>query len=495
MYTESRIKNALDRLNSVLPDHDVNNGVLFQPYCNTTITKDFTRKSLKRINAVKCHFLKSIFNGVAAAGSRFTNTTFQGCDFYGANFQYCFFENVRFNSRSKIKGSNFSHSVFVGCVFSDISIVESTLYDCYFEECSFSNSTIRTNTLENSSMCGCNLSDVDLAHLNLEYMKFEDVHLKNVILPPYQVPYLIGVPAYLKETEDEVFIYSDAGNKTANEYCCLYEDLEVYYYYHKEFFPLANILIARNQYQTAFDYIKAGIGEACDFFDFRMIKHYCRLACSCKQFAPSQLKQLYDLVTGFSYSASWNESILHSYMLNIGEIREILLNNSEDKQRVEFVVKTNIDKEDLKSINELYNHINRIIKETCSSSHVDSIELRHNSPYEIYVTCIDNLPNIMLFISTMYGIFMLGGKGLDFVKKIEDTVGAHLQNKIHKIELQEKELDIELKKSELKEKNRSKSITTCSVVELEHFIKCNSINAAKEIVPEYLHFKVTNTPE
>ena len=406
LFSNEQIQKSKELLKRLLSDRDVNNDILFHPFCNATITKDFTGNSLKRMNVVNTYFADCKFNGVAATGSKFSTASFQHCDFSGSNFQFCQFNKVKFKEFSMIRNANFSHSVFVECEFCDITMIESTLYDCHFENCSFSKSTIKTNTLENTVMRGCSIRNVDLSHTNLEYMKFDKIEMKEVTLPPYQVPYIIGAPVYLKNTDDEVYIYTDTGNISIKKYCNMFNDIAAYFYDRKNYFPLANILIAEGKYLDAFEYIQLGVQEACDYFDFRMIKHYCKLACSNSNFTSHQLKDLYDLVTNLSYDNTWDINTLHFYMINIGEIRELLLNNSESKQRVEFIVKTNIDKDDSLAINLLYNQINNIIKENCSVSHVDSIELRHNSPYELLITCIDNLPNILLFISYKYYKFI-----------------------------------------------------------------------------------------
>lgn len=493
LFSKDQIVKAKSIIKNSLPDKDVSNGVLFHPFSNATVTKDFTRKSLKRINVLSAHFFDCKFIGVAATGSKFYDTDFCNCNFKGSNFQFCQFNKVRFKDSSIIIGANFSHSIFIECEFHDITITESTLYDCHFENCNLSASIIKTNTLENTIMRNCLIENIDLAHINLEYMKFDKNIMKNVILPPYQVPYIIGAPTYIKNTDDSISIYTDNGTISIKEYCNMYREFEAYFYGQKNYFPLANMLIADQKYPDAFDCIRLGIEEACDYFDFRMIKHYCRLACSCDKFTAQQLKTLYDLVTDLSYDNTWDINTLHFYMINIGEIREILLNNYENKQRIEFIIKTNIDKDDLISINSLYNQINEIIKENCSISHIDSIELRHNSPYELLVTCIDNLPNILLFLSAMYSLFVVGNKGIDFLKNIEETIRLHQQNKLFKYELEEKQLDIELKKKELNKEKRDNSIITYPVVEVEHILKCNSIEIAKNLNMEYLHYKISNS--
>lgn len=498
-FSDSKVKESVSRIQKELPDKGVCNGILFQSFCNTTISKDFSYKSLKRINAIGSSFEQCKFNGVAATGSKFSDAKFCRCDFTASNFQYCIFSDSAFMEHTVIRGANFSHSVFINCVFSQVSITESTLYDCLFENCVFSDSEIRTNTLENSTISGGQIRNIDLAHINLEYMKFQEVDLINVTLPPYQVPFIIGASTCLMNSTAPNFIYTDNGKMESHKYLNMYDDLAAYFYVHRSFFPLANILIYKGAHFEAFENIQRGIQEAFDYFDFRMIKHYCRLACSNKAFSQDQMKELYDLTTSLSFQNKWDAPTLHSYLLNVGEIRELLLNNSENKLRIEFVVKTTIDKNDLPAINALYNEINAIIKDNCSDTHIDSIELRHNSPYELLITCIDYLPYVFLFISAMYSVLAAGNKFVDIYKNVQEAILAHRQNELSRYEIEDKKLDIKLKKLELEQKhhaqeNPSGVIQTCSIVELEHIMKYNSITDAYNIAPEYRMNKITNIP-
>ncbi len=491
-YSNNAFDSIYERLRNLLPDQKVSNGTLFQLGNNTAITRDFSGYSLKRINIDEVVFSKCLFWQSAGAGAKFSHTTFESCDFSGSNFQYCQFNKVSFCRRSIIKGANFSHSVFINCVFEDVLIIESSFFDCRFEQCCFRDSIIKNVTLENSYYHSCEISNIDLSQMNLEYIQVGNTHLSNVVLPPYQIPYIIGAPREIFSASfspQHVTVYTDNGNIPVDKYAHMYADLVEYFSGLHRFFPLANLLIASGRDQDAYKYIMIGVKEACDYFDFRMIKHYCKLACSNKCFTAPQLKALFDYVTSLSHNESWDISTLHFYMLNIGEIKELLLNNSENNERIEFVIKTNIAKDDLNAINELYNQINRTIKNQCSTTHVDSIELRHNSPYEIFITCIDSLSNILLLMSAMYSLFVAGNKALDFIKKIEDTIHSHKMNKLN---LEEKELDIKIKKEQLQHEKATGKENNTSVVEIEHLIVCSSLEIAQEFNTEFLHNRFTN---
>ena len=76
LFTREQIQESISLLTTHLPDSDVKNGLLFNFICNTTIKQDFSRQSLKRINVAECDFIDCKFNGVAATGSKFSDTLF-----------------------------------------------------------------------------------------------------------------------------------------------------------------------------------------------------------------------------------------------------------------------------------------------------------------------------------------------------------------------------------------------------------------------------------
>lgn len=493
-YSEEQTKEAFRNLKENLPDQDVQNGLLFQIASGAEITQDYSRKSLKRINANHCRFNKSVFKAVAAVGSRFSDVRFYECDFSASNFQYCYFDNTVFARKSFASGANFSHSVFIECNFEEINIKESTFFDCQFQGCTFISGSINSITLENSTFYNCTIKKTNLAHLNLEYTQIAEILMEDVILPPYQVAYVIGGPSYLFTTKDKIFTYTDKGDVAVAEYIKLIDDLIIYYHSQYDFFPLANIMIGLSKYEEALTYIQRGIREAFDYFDFRMVKHYCKLAISCKSFSHIQLKSLYDIITELSYQKELGVKELHSYFINIGEIRELLLNTAGNKERAEFIIKTSIDKDDLESVNELYNRINHILKEHCSEEHIDSIELRHNSPYELMITCIDTVPHLMILIPAIYGLLMVGGKALDVYQRFGEVRRTHQMNALFKYEKKLKELEIMEKEQEMEAKKKISQLNLlgmASISEIEHNIICNTLQVANNIPTEYLHSKYT----
>lgn len=103
------------------------------------------------------------------------------------------------------------------------------------------------------------------------------------------------------------------------------------------------------------------------------------------------------------------------------------------------------------------------------------------------------LPNILLLISTMYSALVIGGKAIDLCKNLEELRRVHQQNQFYQYEKEEKELDIKIKKKQLeqieKQSSQKKLPDIYMVDEIEHNIKCSSLDIAQNIAPEYLHFK------
>ena len=497
---KNEIVQAISKIEKNIPDKDVFDETLFQDFFDTEVTMDFTRKDLKRMNVKKTRFITCSFEAAAGTGSKFIRTLFKGGDFSGSNFQDCFFDKCTFIGNTIIKNANMSHGMFIDCTFKNIVICRSTFFDCYFENCTFQSCQIYSITAENSNFNNCFMSDIDLAHLNIEFIQVNNMRLNNVILPPYQIAFIIGGPVALKNTTQHIDIYTDRGTISAKEFCNLYEDFVLYYYDKREYFALANLLIGLERRAEAYEYIRNGIQECCDYYDFRMVKHFCRLACYSNIFEPLELKDLYHLITQKSYDNNWDANVFHAYMLQIGSIRELLLNStSGNAQRVEILIRTDIDKDDLPTVNMLYNEINNRIRDNCSDNHIDYIELRHNSPYELYVTCIDALPQIVALLSSIYAILSIGNKFVDLYKNVAETRRVCQENKLYAQKKESLALDIELKKMELEKKQKNQeqkrmpSIYT--IKEIEHTIKCDSIDVAKTIAPELLHFKYAKAPE
>ena len=494
-FSDEQINQVINRLNAELPDKGAMNDMSLNSFGNTTIEYDFSRKSIKRANVVNSIFEKSLFCNAAATGSQFVTASFSNCNFTSSNFQYCIFNGVSFQDSSLLKSANFSHSFFVNCTFNNVSIIGTTLYDCCFEECSFINSTIQESTFESSTFNSCVFQKLDLSSMNLEYIKLNNSKFDEIILPPYQIPYIIGIQQFLYDNNKKNYIYTDDRLIPVHEYRKLCSDLVVYFFAQNDFFPVANLKISTGDFVEAFDYLQRGIKDALDCHDFRMIKHYCRLACASSAYSNSQLRNLYDIITSFVYNCNMDAQTLHSYVLNLGEIKELLLNNADAAYRMEFVIKTTIEKDDLEKINLLYNQVNSILKENCSDSHIDYIELRHNSPYEMYITCVDALPQIMMVISALYGAFAVSSKVLDLVNKFGEAKKLYWQNRLYRIDEEAKKLDIEIKRKNLQnsELKKSGNISICSsVIELEHMIKCSSLENAKKIDTDILRYKITN---
>ena len=102
------------------------------------------------------------------------------------------------------------------------------------------------------------------------------------------------------------------------------------------------------------------------------------------------------------------------------------------------------------------------------------------------------MPTILVLIPAIYSMLSVGGKALDFWKKVEEVRSLHQQNSLYKYEKRCKELEIEEKEQNIISKkkdshtNRSEIAT---ISEIEHNVICSDIYIANHIQPEYLHYK------
>ena len=110
------------------------------------------------------------------------------------------------------------------------------------------------------------------------------------------------------------------------------------------------------------------------------------------------------------------------------------------------------------------------------------------------------LPNVLGVIGAMYSILVASNKFVNIYKNFEEARRVHQQNDFYKYELEEKKLDIQIKKEQLEQMTNQafalKSSGIYMVNEIEHSIKCSNMDVAKNIAPEYLHYKYCkNLPE
>jgi len=499
-FSKFEIEKATSVLYKYGDDRACSNNRIFGKGIKATYNDDYSYMSLKRTRLEECKVIKSNFTAAAVTGSRFIQTSFIDCKISGANFQSCDFVGSSFQDFShEIETSNFSNSVFTDTEFKKVNFHMNTIFQSLFENCVFANSIIKATTLEGSIFRGCVFNNVNMSNLNIDYVTLHNPSMNNVVLPFFQAPYIINGFLYLSSTKDDVWIDSEKSPKgriSVNEYMQNAENLIIYFWGLKEFFPLANIYLSLNNPKSALACIKEGTERACRQNDFRKIKHFCRLVTSTPQFKTEDMRQIYDLLNKRFDPKVMKPRELHNYLQNIGEIRTILLNGSYNLQTLEIIIQTNINAGEVERLNALLRTLNSILDEFGENNRSQVVELRHNSPYAIFISCVDTLADLMPVLLSLYSAFGVIDKVAKFRSTLLDIKVK--RNTLKKTEKESAEIDakqtssqatiqrdndyIELLKKQVKslesDKRRinkeKKELRTC-VLELTHYIKGTEI--------------------
>lgn len=356
---------------------------------------------------------------------------------------------------------------------------------------------MKTSTLDSTKLAYCSLSDIDVSHLNAEYMIIKEVTMdSSVILPPYQIAYIINATEFSVKNPDSFSIYTDDGIKSGRYFLSQIPLLQEYYLKEKKHYPLANLLLGIGKTEAALNEIYDGIEEAVNYTDFKMIKNYCQLLNDSQKVSITERKNIYKKIVNSVARKNLKDHEFHSFIQYIGVIRELLVNNIPNQSRLEIVINTDFQQSDKEHIYELYEFIESIIDKWCSEQHVSYVEIRHNSPFQLVVTCIDSIPDIITILTVIYGGLSVAiPKVLDIIQQLQAinlTKNEMSYNeKYRNLELEEKKLDIEqkrisLKKSTLENKKLEQEIklstpTIIGVNEIRHTISSDSITSLEKI--------------
>lgn len=230
---------------------------------------------------------------------------------------------------------------------------------------------------------------------------------------------------------------------TAEEYSRLQEALIVYYTSIQEYFPLTNLYLARQELDTAFQYITIGLQSAITSKNFRMLKFYCKLAAQGALFPYERLRELYALILTCTKKQELNIYEQRDFIYNSAEIRSLLLDNIYDCPTVQIDLQTNIDASESEKIIQFIEYVDHTIRGLCSKQ-ISHIEYRHNSD-----------ANFIAYLSANYrDILVVIGALLIFANNISVQVEQRILNR-QQIKLNK--LKIEKETAELKKLEQIKS--------------------------------------
>lgn len=424
---------------------------------------DWQSQNHRREYFTDCSFVRSNLDETGFTGGIFSGTSFSDCNVNFTNLNNCTFKTCswRDDRATFHTGTNFSQSVFLDCNLdriwlhggnlSNIRLVNSTLNRCRF----------RSTQFEGAIFDNVVLDHVRFGRLNLEFVHFRNICCDTVTLPFPSIPYIFGGIDYLLNTNDRVRVTSatSSNNKISREeYLCLLPSLTTYFAGTQSFFPLSNILLAQGEMQKAKDAVLAGVSQSLLLRNYGLLVHLCELIAERSMLSG---RECIDLYTDIWLSAKSQRITQNDYYLldnAMQQIQQTLLSFHQNK--ICFLLETNINSTDSVKLSILLSELEHF-STMVDYSAKNRIELRHCSPYEIFITIWTGIeefaPYIGLFYCAFMGIDKLYNKVLDNISKTQSVVMAEIERKKGKLEIESiqlaneaQKLDIEMKKQEMR---------------------------------------------
>ncbi len=428
-------------------------------YEKETMSSNYAGENLRRSYYKNSKFKQANLTNVGFSGSIFLSTDFIDCIINNTKLDFCKFDDCVFQNslETELNHLNLNESIICNGKFLNMNLYGANFTNTVFENVKFEDCVWRSLCLEGSVFSNTTLNNVTLRKLNFEFSLFENIKLNNVRLPFPTIPYIFNGLSYLMNTSDSVKISSaasESGSISIDEYLNYVDDLIAFYTKTQNYFPLANILIAKGEYEQAYAAIIAGIKFSMKIKNFRLVYYYSKLLQITPVFSSAQKANAYKRIIGFSGLIDWNPIDYYNFSHYIDKIRNTLL-NEKDGDFLTVNLNTNILSNEYDKLLCLYENIDNIIQlieEEKDTKKIYYTEIRHNSPYDVFIKAFAD-PDVLSLLLNAVCIVFSGIKSIAIdrkeKKKLEEKEEhkiAILQNINEKIET--KQLDQQTQREE-----------------------------------------------
>lgn len=406
-----------------------------------------------------CSFQSAFLDRVAGPGSIFSHVNFENTDLSSSGFQnstitFCKYENCNLQS-CNMSNCYISDTEWIACDLHGFNLSGSYLKNC----------SILRNKSNPGNLGDCYFDKVHfeghrLTNMNLEFSHFKAVTMENVVLPFSQMPYIFGGLTYLLNTGDNISISSHINEKdqiSVEEYIEVLHDMIVFYSYKKEFFPLANILLALRYEKEAWQTVLAGIVMSSNQRDFRMCKYFCELITSEGNITNRQMQSLYQALIKNTPIQTLSEVQYYEYNKYIPEIRTMLLDNPNKQPHGTLMLSTNLTASESEKISTLLSFLDLFMHLECCPLEKPSIEITHNSPIAIILhLCGDPITilSVIFFILTITSkvckVYNDIAQAIIATQDINENLSKKARNELESIKLYAEIEHLKLENEQLK---------------------------------------------
>ena len=414
---------------------------------------DYTLGRISHNYFSDCTFQNASLKSVAGAGSIFSYVDFYNTDishagFHSSTIEHCKFKDCNMES-SNMSKCYIADTDWIKCRMQSMNLSASHLRNCTISHCISNPGNLSECCFDNVHIEG-----IRLTNLNLEFSHFKKITTKNVILPFSQMPYIFGGLFYLMTTKDSVRISShinDENSISVEEYKQVLRDMEIFYSYKQEYFPLANILLAFGQSKEALSAILLGITSCATLGDFRMCKYFCKLITEYGNCNSEQHKMLYDALMEKAPVNNLSEAQYYQYNCYIPEIRSMLIENPRHYPHGILTIWTDIDDIESEKIPVLLECLDSFLHLDYCTLEQPSISIRHNSPVVAAINLCGNPLTILVVTALLLKVTVGICKGYNEIAQAIISTQTIKKNRSEerKNQLEERKLSAEIRRLEL----------------------------------------------
>lgn len=399
----------------------------------------------------ECRFEGALLDRISGAGSIFSHVDFLTSVLKRSNFQSSTFKGCTFES-CQLDGSNFSESFFQNTSWVDCHSQAFNMTGAYLKKCRFIRT--RPGNLADTCLDDVDFEDIRMANMNIEFSDFKNIHTDRAVLSFSQMPYTFNGLQYLTRTDDNVRISShinNSGSISVEEYIDVLKDMEVFYSYHEEFFPLSNILLVFGRYNEALGAILQGLISAAIQGDFRMCKYYCKLLTGEKYFSSQTLQELYEQLCIAIQLQAMPDVVRYQYAKYFPEIRTMLVENPNGYPCGTLVLQSQFDANETKLVMLTLETLDELIHLNGLSLSKPSISISHNSDPAFIINLCGMPLGILAAAALILSVFSNVCKGYnELAKAIVSTQEIRKNHQeIKRGALEKKKLEYEIEKIEM----------------------------------------------
>ena len=400
---------------------------------NQTFGKDFPGALIRKPQYNNCIFVESRFESSDGALSRFHDCKFNGCLLDNCDLRYCDILRSDFQAvpqESTITSCNFSFGNFVDSHFLYTCFSGCSFRQVQFEGTSFDHCKMQHCSIEQSSIKDCRFRDLDLRRTGVRYCIFENTTFEDVTFHILDLPRNYGLIQQLQKSDRPVSVaYKNDETMSLDEAIRYLRSLIPYYLERNQFFELINVYATYEEHEEILNLLPLAFENAVTACDFAALQDLCSLVVKLKICTDKQLREFYTLIKQLIIPDKFPHYLRKNYNTYIENIKYILVDNPHDQPEADILLKTNIDSLDDGDMLRLLGSIEENVMELAPA--VDStIHLTHHSPYDIVITLIGAMPDILRICQTFY--YCLGG-----MKAFSDLRKSKKEKTIKNVEIRQ----------------------------------------------------------